>query len=85
MSEWLEPPKNRSKTLRIDNEDLDPYVIVDKFFIMKVMPRPASTGKSVAVRVGRDLEDAVDYGEKLTLPMELFWNQHYRKLSLIHI
>ena len=52
MSELFEPTKNKSKTLRIDNEDLDPYVLFDKFFIMKVMPCPASTGKSVAVRVG---------------------------------
>ena len=45
--------------------------------IMKTMPRPVAIGKLVEVRVGRDLKDAVDHGEKLVLPMELFWNKHY--------
>jgi len=78
MNEWFQPT-NWQKSSRQGNEDLDPYVIFDKFTIMKVMPRPVPMGKSVEVRVGRDLKDAVDYGEKLTLPMELFWNKHYRE------
>ena len=77
MAEWFQPGNNQYKCPRASNEDLDPYVIFDKFIIMKTMPRPVPIGKMVEVRVGRDLKDAVDHGEKLVLPMELFWNKHY--------
>ena len=75
-NEWFQPT-DHYKSARLSNEDLDPYIIFDKFMIMKTMPRPVAIGKLVEVRVGRDLKDAVDHGEKLVLPMELFWNKHY--------
>ena len=76
MNEWFQPT-NKYKSARAGNEDLDPYTIFDKFIIIKTQFRPVAIGKLVEVRVGRDLKDAVDHGEKHILPMELFWNKHY--------
>ena len=65
--------------LRTGNEYLDPYMTFDAW---RPEPGGRCMAKTVSVRVGLDVKDAVDNGIKLDLPLVFLWRHEPRGLGL---
>ena len=62
-----------SPYLRKGNEDLDPYIIFERFWTQG----PEFGNKSLLIRIGFDRIDAVDNGHTLIVPFAQFWKREY--------